>query len=218
MTPLGFDDDRRAVGMLGHPAKEQRTLRHHHRTPKVSPPHPRKGMAEIGDARGNVPLGRSEPRHPALLDEGVDILSPDFAHHDGQRREGAVVGPRDIARASASPCGVEGCPAAWRPAISRFTRGPSPSPVPSKKATDPRTSSKTGISFSMWRWAFIPSLASEPPPTMATLRTTPAWMRAAPWIKATTGAAQTDLMSVPAAFTQPAISAMALARLPPPRL
>jgi hypothetical protein len=64
---------------------------------------------------------------------------------------------------------------------------------------------------------FIPSLASEPPATTMTQGYTPEATRDPATTSACTGPQQNAFTSLPEAFTQPACSAIALARLPPPR-
>ena len=64
---------------------------------------------------------------------------------------------------------------------------------------------------------FMPSLARLPPPTTTTFSCTSAAMSAPPSTSACTGAQQNAFTSAPPALGSPAISAIAFARLPPPR-
>ena len=79
-----------------------------------------------------------------------------------------------------------------------------------------RQSSRIGMPFSTWLLPFIPSLAVQPPAVTTTFLNVPALTSEAAFSSACAGPAQNPLVSDPVAFTRPAISAAALAKLPPP--
>ena len=113
-------------------------------------------------------------------------------------------------------CGDDPVPTVCLPTRSVLRNGDTPSSSETRIANPPSTSSSTGASFFIWSFAFIPSFAVAPPATTTTFLYTPAFTSDAADITECAGAAQNPLMSDPVAFTNPQLSAMALAKFPPP--
>ena len=114
-------------------------------------------------------------------------------------------------------CGAAPAATLCLPTESRRITGSVPSSGTSSTAKLPMQFSRALRPFLTWSREFMYSLGSEPPPSTATFWRTPEATMPAAVMTAAAGPAQKPRTSKPLALPQPAISATALAMLPPPR-